>query len=230
MFFLSFASAQLTYELEQETDLKVICLNEGYCSAAAYCNINIEYPNSSMLITNQNMTNQNSFHNYTITPGVMGIYKINGYCVDGAYTKEIDYNFQVTRTGTELTVSKSILYVMMISFLLFIFLLLLFILNNLPRDVRNDEGYVLEVSKLAYLRPIVRGLAWIILTATVFLLANLAVGFLETGMFGEFLFAIYTVMFISNFVIIPLCVIFMIQRIALSKEMMGLIERGVDFK
>jgi len=96
--FLSFASAE-TYQLNEELDIEVICINDGYCSAASYCNINIIDPDGILNVTGQNMTNQISFHNYTIVPIKLGEYKVGGFCKDGAYSKEIDFTFDITTTG-----------------------------------------------------------------------------------------------------------------------------------
>ena len=74
------------------------------------------------------------------------------------------------------------------------------------------------------------GGCWILLTSIMFIASNVAVAYLDTGLLGEFLFWIFRFMMLSNLVILPVCIIYMIQRIALSKEMMGLIERGVPFQ
>ncbi len=62
-----------------------------------------------------------------------------------------------------------------------------------------------------------------------FIISNIAIAHLSTGLVGSFLFGIFTLMMLSNLVIIPLMIIRMIQRIVLSKDMLGLIERGVKF-
>ena len=53
------------YQQDKEVDLKVPCFNNGtYCSGSATCNVTILYPNSSVLVDNQLMTNGGSYHNY----------------------------------------------------------------------------------------------------------------------------------------------------------------------
>ena len=103
------------------------------------------------------------------------------------------------------------------------------LMKSLPDDTRDDSGIVLDVSKLAYLKFVFQGFIWITLTSIVFIASNIAIAYLDTGMLGSFLFAIYQIMFISNFVILPLLVIRTIQRLIMSKEMIKLIERGVAF-
>jgi hypothetical protein len=98
IFMLSFATAQ-TYTLNEELDIKIICINDGYCSNISYCNINIIDPDSILNVTGENMTYQVSFYNYTITPIKIGEYKVGGFCIDGEYLEEIDFTFDVTQSG-----------------------------------------------------------------------------------------------------------------------------------
>jgi len=134
-----------------------------------------------------------------------------------------------TTTGRTISTAQAIIYLISFSFLIFVFGLLMWALFQIPKDTRDDGGFVVNVSKLEYLRPIVKGLAWIILTGIVFIISNITIAYLSTGLMGSFLFFIFTLMMLSNLVILPLMIIRMIQRITLSKEMLGLIERGVKF-
>jgi len=152
------------------------------------------------------------------------------WCNNSWQGGEVRGVFVVNSAGAELTEGVAITFSSFFIMLIFLFGLIMFGYYKMPGDVRDDSGFVLDVSKLAYLKPILLGLAWIVLTSIMYIAANVAVGYLTTGMFGAFLFTVWQIMFIANFIIIPLMVIFMIQRIALSKEMMGLVERGVVFK
>ncbi|KKN20293.1 hypothetical protein LCGC14_0937050 [marine sediment metagenome] len=62
------AEVELTIPFNQEFDLKRQCFNNGtFCSSQAVCNTTILYPDGTILTDNQEMTNQNSFHNLTLT-------------------------------------------------------------------------------------------------------------------------------------------------------------------
>lgn len=112
---MGFASAE-TFILNEEADLKVTCLNDGYCSASAICNININNPVGIVITNNQNMTNQNSFHNYTFTPNETGQYSVTGFCEDGAYSKQIDFYFDVTVTGEAIGISQALINILLMLF------------------------------------------------------------------------------------------------------------------
>jgi len=138
-------------------------------------------------------------------------------------------SIKITTTGTDLSTAQAIIYLISFSFLILIFGLLMWAVFQIPADTKDDEGFVVNVSKFEYLRPVAKGLAWIVLTAIVFIVANITIAYLSTGLMGSFLFLIFQLMMLSNLIIIPLMIIRMIQRITLSKEMLGLIERGVKF-
>ena len=101
IFILSLVNAQLTYQIDTEVNLTIVCLNDGYCSAASYCNINIENPNKEVIIQNENMTNYGTWHGYNITPTENGLYLVSGYCYDNEEYEEIDYYFESTLSGAE---------------------------------------------------------------------------------------------------------------------------------
>ena len=158
-----------------------------------------------------------------------GIYSVTIVCTTDGIAGIKTHFFEATITGAILTTSQAIIYLISFSFLIFIFGLLMFAFFQIPIDTKDDEGFVINVSKLEYLRPIIKGLAWITLTSIVFIISNITIAYLSTGLMGSFLFLIFQLMMWSNLVIIPLMIIRMIQRITLSKDMLGLIERGVQF-
>jgi len=204
------------------------------CSSCSYVNISIsEPPSGNFNISNDAMNKiGGGAWNYSYcNTDTIGRYDIIGEGdISGVATSFNSMSFFISSTGEDLDISDAVLYLVMILFLCSLFGFLLYILGKIPRDIRGEDDFIIDVSKLAYLRPVVLGLCWILLTSIMFIVANIAVGFLTAGLIGKFLFTIFRLMGLSNLVIIPLCIIKMIQRIAMSKEMMGMIERGVEFR
>ncbi len=57
----------LTFRFNQQLDLNRACFNNAsYCSTLAVCNITIIYPDGEILVNDQTMTNQYSFHNISV--------------------------------------------------------------------------------------------------------------------------------------------------------------------
>lgn len=123
LFFINLVQAQ-TYTLNEELDIKIVCLNNGYCSDASFCNINVIDPDSNLIVTNQNMTHNISYFNYTIIPNKTGMYNVKGFCKDGSLSEQIDYTFEITQDGTVLGTSQALINILLI--LLFIGLLIAF--------------------------------------------------------------------------------------------------------
>jgi len=93
-----------TYKMGKAANLSIQCLNNNtYCSAAAVCNLTLSTPDGVLVVSNARMTNQISFHNYTLTPShtlVQGVHSANVVCQDGAVaTEPIQWNILLTPSG-----------------------------------------------------------------------------------------------------------------------------------
>jgi hypothetical protein len=153
--FLVLTSAQTTEIVNQQTDLKVICLSDGaYCNATAYCNLNVAYPNNTLLVDGQNMTNQINYHNYTITPSVIGTYTMTGLCVEGTDWWEIDDDFIVTNSGEVLSTSSALVYIFILlgSLLLFAFSFYWMLAIRWGNFLDHDSGEIVSVNDWKYLK------------------------------------------------------------------------------
>ena len=200
----------------------------------ATCNLHLYYPNGSHSTESVMGLDGNTWdYELDIARGnfsTLGEHGFYIWCNSTTQGGEAKGTFQVTPTGKELTSGGAIIMVGLLGILILFLGVVMFGYFKMPDHVRDDDGFVLSVSKLTYLKPVMLGVGWILLTGIMFIASNIAVGYLSTGLLGAFLFAIWRIMLLSNIIIIPLMVIKMIQDIALSKEMMGLIERGVEFK
>jgi|TARA_R100000750_G_scaffold62840_1_gene58453 hypothetical protein len=85
-------------------DVKVSCENQGnFCSSSVACNVTFVYPNSTILIDNQEMTNlNNGYFNYSLIPAQtipVGKYSGRTGCTDGNVSATTTFNYEVTSTG-----------------------------------------------------------------------------------------------------------------------------------
>ena len=89
----------------QDYDVQIQCENKNtssYCSSAAMCNLSISYPDSTILFSDGQMTNQGSYHNYTLYAGQLnelGTYDCRGICFDDGQSTSFNCDFEVTSTG-----------------------------------------------------------------------------------------------------------------------------------
>lgn len=124
------------YEIDVERNITVVCINDGYCSNNSYCNINVEDPDGIMVVENQNMTNQISFHSYNFTPTEIGTYGVTGFCKDGDVSNEIDFGIEVSYTGGAVPTGFNGRL-----FLLLCFVLLFVGLVYLQKEINFDKWY-----------------------------------------------------------------------------------------
>ena len=101
IFLISFTSAlePTTHRLNDKYEFIVTCNDIGFCDSSTECVINIESPNNTKIVMNQNMSYQISYFNYSITPDEIGIYGITGNCLDGELSAPIDFELDVTFSG-----------------------------------------------------------------------------------------------------------------------------------
>lgn len=91
------------YTFQKNTPIEITrpCINNGtWCSSVAACNITASYPNGTILVNNNQMTNQISYHNYTIpSTDTEGQYKIIMTCTDNGLNGANTFYFDINPTG-----------------------------------------------------------------------------------------------------------------------------------
>lgn len=157
MFLISLGSAETEiYKVNTPTNLQFTCtLNNAIPSDSATFNISITDRNGNYLIDNQLTQAQgNGAFNYTTTFPQTEIYKVQMFCTDGTYSYSGEGYYDVSAIGKELTPAKatSYLLIFILSFLIFIGLIIFGIF--LPSGNKKDEmtGYIFAISNLKYLK------------------------------------------------------------------------------
>jgi hypothetical protein len=133
MFLFSFASA--LPQVGNNTNVTVVCINNGYCSVDSICNINIRNPDWTFAAENVNMTRFPSQHKYNFTPQQSGRYCVSGVCEDDLSGK-IDFCFDVTTTGEDVDISsKNVAFLISVAILTILSLLLAWLAFKLEIDI-----------------------------------------------------------------------------------------------
>lgn len=105
IFLISFLNAQ-TFERKEVVDLKIpFEVNGSMASASAWCNISIQYPNSTFVKENAEMTNlDNGNFNITLTAletDALGDYEWVAFCCDDGSCDGGYGEFKITATGKD---------------------------------------------------------------------------------------------------------------------------------
>lgn len=102
--------------------------------------------------------------------------------------------YEVTTTGVELTEARAIVYIGLLALIVLIILALPFIINMLPAEnAKDQEGNLIQINWLKYLRPALWFVEWILALSLVFLASNLAFAYLVEETFANYLFTIFRI-------------------------------------
>lgn len=202
------------------------------CDNCTYVNLtSVMYPNSTFVLKGQYaMTKTGEIYNYTFcNTTAQGTYIYTSCGDDDGVSTCSSVSFEVTYNGTELNTQKSILYLGLIVILIFLFLIVVFSIPHLPKgDNYSEEGMLININNLKYLRHLFFGVAWGLLMGIVFMVANISIAYLPFNMFGEFFFMLYKIMMVLTLPMVFIWFIYIIASILKDKEFRSMIERGVD--
>lgn len=92
-------------------DLKRPCFNNGtYCDSSFACNFSMFLPNGTTVINNQEMTNQVSFHNITLSAvdtQIKGTHAATMICTDGSESGSDTFEILINPVGLKPTDQRS---------------------------------------------------------------------------------------------------------------------------
>jgi len=203
------------------------------CNNCTDCNFTrAKYPNGTNVLSNLEAIKDGTYYYYDVLGGDLTEIGTYSYCYDCGNSAERAtgcLDFELTYNGHQLNTERSLIYLGFIAFLSVLFIYCFYLINHLPDDTRDDDGYILSFSNLKHLRPILYAFAWALLLGIVFLSSNVAIAYLPFAMFGDFLFMIFKLMFIFTIIAIPVWFVYFFVGIFKHKEMKRMLERGVEF-
>lgn len=204
------------------------------CGSCTYNNVSSVVKTGEDTVTytiNTQMTKDDTYYNYSfcnITK--IGVYNVHGFGdLDGDKTSWV-YNFEITGTGFEFDQPRASLTLGLFGILIFLFIVNVGAIPFLPKDDdRDEEGTLISINKLKYLRPILYVSAWFLLIAIIYSASNLALAYMGSTLLGGILFKIFQVMFALSLPMIVIWFIFIFYNFFQDKKMKQYIERGWQF-
>jgi len=182
--------AQLTFlgTFEQDQEISLIQL----CANCTFNNItSVISSNSTELITNVVMTRDGTNYNYTLlsnnTNG-LGSYNVNGFGDPNGVNEVWAYTFDVTKNGTVLKTSESLIFILL-TLAIFIFFLLsfYFALATPYSNEVSSQGMVIKVTKLKYVKLFFIMLSYILFISFLNSLIGMADNFVSLTLFVGFI-------------------------------------------
>ena len=219
---ISFASAYLG-EYKQGTSVDI----KGKISNATSVSFNLYYPDSSIAIKNGAMKNLGGeIWNYTFSnTTILGRY-VYDYC-DQAGTNCKENYFEITYTGKNLSSSQTLLYIPLFMVIIFAFIITLLGINKLPKyNQQDEEGKILSITYLKYLRPVLWFFEWMLFITILYLSSNLAFAYLNEQLFAQILFVLFRICFGITPLIVTVWMIWIYVKLFHDRQLQKLLNRG----
>jgi len=226
------AEEPLIFKQNQVLDYKIYCFDEddNYCNNATICKITIFYPNSTVLINNQNMTWNPSYFHYTLNESqtnILGEYSGNAQCngTTGGYTS---FNYWITYSGTKLTISHSLVYIMGWVIMIVIFIVCLIGAFAIKGDNEFDVGgEILKVNMNKYIKLGLAYLSYLLFVFVIFFSWQITLNFLFLNFIADILRMFFMILMYLAFPLFLLTVVVSLMKWFLDMKLQKLAERGL---
>ena len=202
----------LIFGFNEEFDLKISCENNGsYCSSSSQCNVTVAYPNGALLLDNAALTSNVSYHNITV-PSIInnetGPHTATSVCCDGPDCAVKTFTVQITKTGTILETSESVIFLILTIAIFVFFLISGWLAVAIPyKNEINEQGMVIKVTKLKYIKLFFVSLSYILFIVFLNSLIGISENFVSLSLFSGTIGFLFQVL---NFLAWPLIVFILV--------------------
>jgi hypothetical protein len=218
---------------DYEVNIHVFNSTNGYFidNSTVNCSIHLYNKSGFHLIQDQMDFIEPYDFEYNIKGGNFSeenIYSIIFFCFNGESGGFIQKTLQITKNGFPIDDSRTNTNIFLISLFAGFGFFMFMSAAKLPQDnIRNDDGRLLHVSHLKYLRFPFWGIGYFAFIAVMFLSGSLATTYLGTSLGQMFYFISYLMMF----AIIPMMYVFLmkiIEDVWYDKELRRNIKMGFE--
>jgi uncharacterized membrane protein YhdT len=160
----------------------------------------------------------------------VGYYPYSIVCQDltGIHSGTCSGNFEVLGSRLILSTAHGIIYFIKFIIIIFLFLVILFGAFKLPNDNEsNEEGQIISIGWLKYLRSTLLFIDWIVFISIFYLISNLSFAYLGEDLFSNFSLKIFQMGILLTLPIIVIWFIWIFVQIAQDKKMKRLISKGI---
>lgn len=217
------------------TDLKIYCMDDNTglpCDSLFNCSVTIQYPDTTLMAHDMNITRQGGYYNYTLpNTDTLGFYQYQSYCTNGTTGgfSEEKY-FLINVLGEQVDTSKAMLYLGGLVICVVFFLLSLFGAIKVPFDNKRDErGYIIGLNDLKYVKIFLWFVSYILLLS-IFFIAQTVTGFLEAGVATNIFNAGFWFLLVFLFPAFTLFLIMVIVRFVKDKKIEELSLRNIKVR
>jgi len=203
------------------------------CSNCTWVNFtSVKYPNSSIGLGNVNASRLGTEYTYKYcNTSILGEYIVNGVGdVDGVYTV-FAYDFDVTQTGSELSTSGGIVYIIFIISIMLVFALMLYGAVKIKwRSPRDNEGKIVSINDLKYLKIFLWVMSYIVLMWIFALLRQITADFLYLNSASLFFEWAYWIMLSFLWPGIVVALLAVVVNFLTDKKLKRKLMRGIPIR
>jgi hypothetical protein len=166
IFLLTFFSLGVNASIENIGTVKQNdCITLPQICNCSFSNITmVMYPNKSYVSINSAMTKDGTYFNYTFcNTSILGQYFVNGVGDKDGILTPFNFWFEVTSTGAGLTTAEGIIYFIGLALAMVFFGLSLYFSITIPFSNGRDNGKLVSINKLKYLKLIFIGTTYALL-------------------------------------------------------------------
>ena len=135
--------------------------------------------------------------------------------------------FKVTGTGFEFSQPRAIFSLGLLGVLIFLFIVNLGATSKLPsKDNYDDEGILMSINQLKYLRPVLWVVTWFIIIAIVFTGSNIAFAYMGTTLLANILFTTFKIMLALSLPMVIVWFTYLFYSMFRDRQMKTYLDRG----
>jgi hypothetical protein len=166
IFMISLANAQIQTLGTFTVNKSVVLLQS--CSNCTSINISSVYsPSGIIVVRNVAMTRNLTLFNYTLNSTLaneVGRWIVTGITNNDGINVNFAYDFYLNEGGSDITTPQGILYFIALALATFLFVLSLYFSITIPfKNTRDDDGRIVSVNKLKYLKLVLIALSYMLL-------------------------------------------------------------------
>lgn len=134
----------------------------------------------------------------------------------------------VTETGLEFTTEKAIIYIGLLLVMFFVFMMNIWFINQLPsRNQQDEEGRIMSITYLKYLRSPLWFIEWMLFVAILFISSNIAFAYLEVGLLANILFVLFQITFGITPVIVIVWIVWIFAQLFHDRQFQAMLNKGI---
>lgn len=224
------------YKLNNDLPLNLGCsYNNTYCPSSFSCNITI-YNKDGVLINNKLMdTVLAPQYNFTIPANNLtktGLYYGRQVCCSSSIgCSDYSFQFKVNAQGKETTSAEGVLYIALLLVLSLAFAFSLYgSLVIQSKNIRNDDGKLLQINWSKYLKMLMFAVSYVLLMGIFYFSWNLSYGVLEFIELSNIFYFLFRLLFIAILPIFIFGSIFIFIIFLQDKKWEAMLERGLTVK